>query len=146
MWTARWFALVNASKLLEELPDAILNRALSAERLFPFAQNSDAAVAVVLIVHREGKYCETIVTPLPVKESIVNLAKHAAAYDSDGRQPEALELASDRVLFQEIGRATGVPIDDICGTVFFGRGPAGYAARHKIPLAQAFAARYRPAR
>lgn len=146
MWTARWFAVVNASRLLEELPNTILDRAMSAERLFPFATNSDASVAIVLVVHRAGKYHETLITRLPVWNGAIDLAKHAATYDSDGRQPQAVELGADRVLFQEIGRITGVPIDDICGTVFYGPGPAAEAARHQIPLAQAFAARYSSAR
>lgn len=142
MWTARWFAVVNASRLLEELPDTILDRAISAERLFPFATSNDAAIAIVLVVHRDGKYHETLISRLPVWQGAIDLAKHAAAYDSDGRQPEAVELGADRVLFQEIGRVTGIPLDDICGTVFYGPGPAAEAARYKTPLAQAFAARY----
>ena len=139
MWSARWFTVDQSRNRLEELPADAMSRAIMGEIPVPFTQAHEAYAAMVMMAYRDDRYHETIVSLVPITDRIVDPARLA---EHDDEMPIDFDLGQNASAYRDAARVTGVPIDDLCGTMFLGHSPLTKAALECLRVETAFAARY----
>lgn len=139
MWSARWFTVDQARQRLEELPADAMSRAIMGEIPVPFTQAHESYAAMVMMAYREDRYCETIISLLPITDRMIDVQRLGELEDE---RPIPFTLDQNASAYRDAWRATGIPIDDLVGTMFLGHGPLTKAALECQQVDRAFAARY----